>query len=758
MADFQHREARLGLQQSGREGEGKTAGADRSTRVFISYSRTDKEFAARLRSSLEDGGYEAYIDTEDIAGSEEWKKRIESLILAADAIVFVVSPASVSSPVCDWETKRTLEAGKRLIPIVWKQLPAETPAPDQISDRNYIYFDEPESYASSLSQLRAAIDVDISWVREHTRLVEVASRWKAGGTKVDALLRGEELSDAERWLSQRPTRAPTAPEVLVSMLDASRRAEVRALQAERARLRRMRGLQLGVGVLVAVAALVVLAGAAGVARLTSREGAQRSITLARFAANSYASAEFDRAARFALAGLQDANAPFIGYNADAAEFELQRAIAASSAFAVLRGHTAAVNSAHYSHDGARIVTASDDGTMRIWNATDGAQLLVLSGHDGAVRTASFSEDGNRIVSGSYDNSVRIWDAHTGRQLAVLRGHVGGVAVAAFSPDGRRIVSASADSVRLWDAETGALLARLAGDNSTSARFSADGRQILSAGTGGVGVWDARTFRQTAWLRPQVAAQAFEGDGATPLPELIDDASFSPDGRYVVAAAFDGIAHVWEVSSGRDIARLEQSGQAREAVFSDDGRFVLVSGDVVRLWSARRWRVVSWLGATPGADPHFSRGGQRMVLTRGADVTLFDQAYEVFVSIPNATWLDEIPLAGHEGAVNSVEFSPDDSKVVTASSDGTARIWNSPTELVSEEGMRLHAHNLSPPDRAFLRRLACSTTLANGLSRFSQVELNGAPILDPVLDADPCAQQNIWLRLRTSLGLTPERRT
>ena len=86
----------------------------------------------------------------------------------------------------------------------------------------------------------------------------------------------------------------------------------------------------------------------------------------------------------------------------------------------MRGRSAAA----FSPDGARIVSGSDDQTVRVWDAASGAELLVLRGHEGPVYAAAFSPDGARIVSGSGDGTVRVWDAASGAEQLVLRGHEG----------------------------------------------------------------------------------------------------------------------------------------------------------------------------------------------------------------------------------------------------------------------------------------------------------------------------------------------
>ncbi|WP_437553965.1 TIR domain-containing protein [Sorangium sp. So ce367] len=134
----------------------------------------------------------------------------------------------------------------------------------------------------------------------------------------------------------------------------------------------------------------------------------------------------------------------------------------------LSGHSAQVAACALSPDGQRIVSASGDKTLKVWDLATGQLLSTLEGHSAQVTACALSPDGQRIVSASYDRTLKVWDLATGELLFTLEGHSGWVNACALSPDGQRIVSASADStLKVWNAATGECLGTVRGVGSFS---------------------------------------------------------------------------------------------------------------------------------------------------------------------------------------------------------------------------------------------------------------------------------------------------
>ena len=152
------------------------AEAGNRAKVFVSYSRKDLSFAQTLVGALAARGFDAFLDKTDIAPGEPWKERLGGLIAAADTVVFAISPDSVASSVCTWELEESTRLGKRLIPVVARRI-ADADAPPALGRLNWVFCTEGDDKDAALASLDTALHTDLAWVREHTRLGELARRW-----------------------------------------------------------------------------------------------------------------------------------------------------------------------------------------------------------------------------------------------------------------------------------------------------------------------------------------------------------------------------------------------------------------------------------------------------------------------------------------------------------------------------------------------------------------------------------------------------
>jgi WD40 repeat protein len=356
----------------------------------------------------------------------------------------------------------------------------------------------------------------------------------------------------------------------------------------------------------------------------------------------------------------------------------------------LAGHLGAVHSASFSPDATHVVTASADKTARVWDLRSGRPTFVsLPRHEGEVTSAAFSRDGTHVLTASKDGTTRVWDQRAEPpSFVALEGDKQPITSASFNADGTKVVTVSTGSAWVWDLEGDRPTSiQLKGDGSLvkSASFSVDGSHVVTSLSNGTArVWDLRDGGRSFI----VLGNALPAGVSTPS----GSASFNADGTKVVTCA--GFrTKVWDLrgeqpiavllESGRAVTPLEMLGGVPFAAFDHNGTHVVTSsGDGMGLvWDLSGDRPTS-----------VALGGQRDVILASFSP---DATHVVTVSSDRTAWVWDLrtsndpidviqgrkgprvvaKFAGHRGAISSVSFSADGAYVVTASDDGTARVWD-----------------------------------------------------------------------------------
>lgn len=363
---------------------------------------------------------------------------------------------------------------------------------------------------------------------------------------------------------------------------------------------------------------------------------------------------------------------------------------------LLRGHLGYLQSASLSADGKQVVTTFSGDILRVWRIKTDASPRILSGHKERVNDAAFNSDGRRVVTSSDDGSAAIWDAESGKLLVRISNVIGQVYVARFSADGRRLITFSSTSldqapyksnwIQVWDAETGKLLkapVKLEGD-IFSVNFSRDGRRLI-----------ARTLSESD--PPRI----FDSESGKLVLTLrghkhtVMSAEFDPSGKRALTTSLDGTTRIWDAESGAVIAvfRDEEAPPVMRAIFDSDGlRVVTITrSGIISIWDVTSARKVatfdSGISGTEGpvlsAKDAFSLKGARLLRALPGGI----------LEVRDVTTGEQVALLReHPSRVWSTAFAPNSEFALTASSDGTARIWQL---FPSTEALIEHARKLVP---------------------------------------------------------------
>lgn len=631
--------------------------------VFISYSRKDKEFVQRLDEALKRRDREAWVDWEGIRPTEEFMGAIYGAIEAADTFVFVLTPDSVASVVCEREIAHAAAHNKRMVPLVARDVTAET-VPDTLAKLNWIFCRESDDFEKSTDTLITALDTDLAWIHAHTRLLTRAIEWEAKGKNNSFVLRGDDLRDAEQWLSQAGTdkeRQPTAlqTEYIIASRKAAAKRQLITLGA------------VSIGLVVAV----ILSFVAWFARQDAiRQGKMSAARFLTGQAVKAADMEPSRGLRIgSLLAAESLRETWTeaGYTAwHTAASQMPRILGDVRTDAV-------TISLAFTPDARKLITLCGERHVHVFSAPDlrplhevqvdqtaftlamnptGDRVVVYQKGGSAIEILDIESGNKQVVPLPEDLDIAAFDS-TGKLLAVSRAGIWTVDPTtgtvrprfmfpsqadsiALSPDATTAVARTDEGLTAFNVGDGSArwhVQHPAGDNYEEALFSGDGKcviaisprqhSILSAGDGSLlnttpverlanpprVVAGGDVYVRGAQLRKTSGGPAFDlpfvakqGETFQLLPAV------SSSGRYV--AGFSGVNP--ETFSVFDLARgalvfhftLDERQSVNGAAFSADSRFLAVSSRVPSQTRDRlpsKIQVVSlaqdrWLPITPAS--------------------------------------------------------------------------------------------------------------------------------------------------------------
>jgi len=666
--------------------------------VFISYSRTDSDFARRLNDTLQIYGKTTWFDQESIAkGSGDFSQEIPRGIEVSNNILFILSPRSLQSGYCQGEVEYAASLNKRFVTVLYRDIDTDQ-LPTALKHVQWLDFTQsgPQHFWEDFNQLVRVLETDREYLQSHTKWSQQAIEWEQHHRSQDLLLRGSEFAIADQWLQTAETehKQPVPTALQKDFIRTSQQAIAAEIRQEKRQKTLLRSL---VGVMTAVACVAV---GTGIWASTSRRQAIKSEIKA---LTSTSEAEFTTGQSFdaVVTALKAEDrlrtAHWLSNDQallDRVTTALQQAVYLGRETHRIEGFNRIVWDVKFSPGGETLLTL-DNQQIQLWQA-DGSPVMAADG----VTPKTLEIVGNvpeygaqmfihtdmgDIMAISYDYVpkreifIQRWNS-AGEPLPTLTPDAPNWEEVYVSPDGSWVITSDGDRLQLWRPD-GTPIAYLPNSADVSwLRFSADGQTLASL--------DTNPQQARIWHLTDHTHQVFS------VPANYTLQALSPDGTQLIFSD-EEVLRVYQADGTPQLtlgqSQIPANADLGSVVFSEDGQHIAAAynfnqvnrGPFVRLWNAQGELMASLDGHNAGIQLlKFSPNGQHLVTASQENIAKLWQL--------DGTLVDT--FVGHADQLTALDFHPDSSVLASRSWDATLRLWSLDTALAKRAGVDSYAFN------------------------------------------------------------------
>jgi WD40 repeat protein len=602
-------------------------------KLFVSYSRKDSATAHRLIEAFKSIQQDVWVDWESIPPAVDWLEQIFRGIEASDAFIFLISPDSIASEVCKVEITRAAINNKRIIPIVLRDVDPKI-TPDNIRKLNWTFIRETDNFDEGLAKVKTAIELDLDWLEEHRRLQVRSLEWHR---KKDPslLLRGRDLRNARHMLATATAKDPIPTDLQKTFIDYSLRGE---------RNRTVAWIATGI-------ALIVMA----VLSFTTFQQSVRANENAKIAKEneSLAIVKADEAEKAREAEQKQRQ---IAEDAQKMEAEA-RALAEKNEVEAKAQRSAARAQIYQSRPGELYTsTLLAIDSMRRDPSDEAEEILRRNirllpipvtqfSQAGKINALAFNRERSIFVTGSADGTACAWRIQENvSKMFCTPSNESPVNAVAFSADESLIaIGDQAGLVQVLDPATGTVLhvyQRVEPQNSTV--------QLVDVKDGNL------PSKYTA-LKIPVRKIGFR----------------PPNGQQVAVAYDDGEIPVFNANTGKISSPLYTGHRPNVMGFSPNGTWLVIGSETggVSIWN---------LGSPNDRFPSFTHRGGVLALAFSSKDNKMATAGNDNTAVINLSIKKVLFRIANQTLIRDLAFSPDGSRLVTASADRRIRIWDALT--------------------------------------------------------------------------------